>query len=380
MNEKYKFKLGRDYESRNQSAIDDLTNQYTNRQFSYDADTDAAYQDYAKMMRESGYKAMQDTVAHASALTGGYGNSYAATAGQQVYNDYAKQIGAAQADFYDRALANFNSEGNDLLSKIGVLENRENADRALWEEDYTRAWNEAEQRANHGDVSELAGLLDIDTATVQKSLGYGEITPEIEQGLIDALNNENGDEYLRSLVAAGYDTENLVEMAKRLQYTGKINKDLNFEEDKEAKGDYKYKITYTDKPKIDHDAFVVKESVNKSVEGEKFSKKAGGKFHIARKAAHKDTNNTLANPSSYGGDDGKENWYLEFGKELEDDDSVYTPLINSGKSGVVLYNDVLYYIDGDKVLTIQARAEHVDDYNKLLKFMKDIYWQQNETN
>lgn len=132
----YKYKRGEQYESRNRGTIENLSQQYADRSFEYDPNTDKAYQDYANMMRESGAKAMADTMGKATAASGGYDNSYAVTAGQQVYNDFAREIGAAQDDFYNQALARFETEGNILLNKLSMAEQKEARDKANWEEDY----------------------------------------------------------------------------------------------------------------------------------------------------------------------------------------------------------------------------------------------------
>ena len=66
----------------------DLDSVYSNIKnygdFSYDVNSDALYQQYANQYIQQGKMAMQDTIGQASAMTGGYGNSYAATAGNQA--------------------------------------------------------------------------------------------------------------------------------------------------------------------------------------------------------------------------------------------------------------------------------------------------------
>ena len=54
--------------------------------FTYDMNEDMLYQQYKDSYTRQGKLAMQDTMGQAAALTGGYGNSYATTAGQQTYN------------------------------------------------------------------------------------------------------------------------------------------------------------------------------------------------------------------------------------------------------------------------------------------------------
>ena len=58
------------------------------KNFSYDADKDKLFSQYKNSYEKSGRTAMRDTMGNAASLTGGYGNSYAVTAGQQAYNSY----------------------------------------------------------------------------------------------------------------------------------------------------------------------------------------------------------------------------------------------------------------------------------------------------
>ena len=63
---------------------DNLNNILNRKQFSYDANKDTLYNQYKDMYTRNGQTAMQDTMGNAALLTGGYGNSYATTAGQQA--------------------------------------------------------------------------------------------------------------------------------------------------------------------------------------------------------------------------------------------------------------------------------------------------------
>lgn len=100
--------------------VDRLQEEYATRKFSYDPAADAGYQEYARLVTEEGKKAMEDTVGKASALTGGYGNSYAATAGAQVYADHVKEAAAARHDFRARAREEFDAENADILNRLAM--------------------------------------------------------------------------------------------------------------------------------------------------------------------------------------------------------------------------------------------------------------------
>lgn len=162
--------LATEGKSKTQRQIDQLTDQYTSRgPFSYDPAADAGYQSYVNMMKANGEAAMRDTMAKAASLTGGYGNSYAVAAAQGAYNDYLREADAAQGEFYDRALAKYNAEGNELLNRLSLLQGQEDAAyQREWNEnernyqreqaEYEKAWNEAVLKEQYGDPSSLFAL------------------------------------------------------------------------------------------------------------------------------------------------------------------------------------------------------------------------------
>ncbi len=102
--------------------LQDLYNQIVNRdKFSYDVNSDALYQQYKDQYVQQGKMAMQDTMGQAAALTGGYGSSYAQGVGQQAYQGYLQQLNDRVPELYDRALAKYNQEGQDMLNQYAML-------------------------------------------------------------------------------------------------------------------------------------------------------------------------------------------------------------------------------------------------------------------
>lgn len=92
-------------------------NQYENRDpFSYDFNSDALYQLYRDQYTQQGQLAMMDAMGQAASLSGGYGNSYAQTAGQMAYNQQLNQLNAIIPELYDRAYGIYQQEGQDLLN------------------------------------------------------------------------------------------------------------------------------------------------------------------------------------------------------------------------------------------------------------------------
>ena len=118
-----------EYQSTWQGQMDELMNQILNRKpFEYDVNSDALYQQYKDQYMLQGQQAMMDTMGQAAALTGGYGNSYAQTAGQQIYQGYLQQLNDKIPDLYQLALNKYQLEGNALADQYAMLGAREDQD------------------------------------------------------------------------------------------------------------------------------------------------------------------------------------------------------------------------------------------------------------
>lgn len=110
------------YESQYGNQINGLVDKIGSRKFEFDMNTDALYQQYAQQYKMLGNQAMQDTMANATALSGGYNNSYAQTAGQQAYNSYLQQLNEIVPDIYAQERSNYDSETNELYNQASLLQ------------------------------------------------------------------------------------------------------------------------------------------------------------------------------------------------------------------------------------------------------------------
>ena len=151
--------------NKNYPSATDTINQYGSQQFSYNPETDANYQAYLKLARENAGLAMQDTVAKASAMTGGYSNSNAQLAGQKVYNQHLSEAEGRVGDYYAMALNAFNTNQDTLLNKINLAWQQEDRKiaaqdrlRALQLETQDRLRENALLKAEYGDYSGLTDL------------------------------------------------------------------------------------------------------------------------------------------------------------------------------------------------------------------------------
>ncbi len=111
------------------NKLTDTMNAIENRQpFSYDVNGDALYQQYKDQYVNQGKMAMMDTMGQAATMTGGYGNSYAQSVGQQAYQGYLQQLTDKIPELYQLAYDKYNREGDELynrLSSYGSLYNTE---------------------------------------------------------------------------------------------------------------------------------------------------------------------------------------------------------------------------------------------------------------
>ena len=100
-----------------QNQYEQAYNALANRgKFNYSQSKDPLYQQYEDMYTRNAKLAMQDTVGQISALTGGYGNSYAETAGQAMYNQAMAGLNEKSLELYNAAMDRYNMEGQQLAN------------------------------------------------------------------------------------------------------------------------------------------------------------------------------------------------------------------------------------------------------------------------
>lgn len=152
------------YQSQWQSGLNEAMDKILNREkFSYDLNGDALYQQYKDRYVQQGKQAMMDTMGSASSLTGGYGNSWAQSAGQQTYHGYLQGLNDKVPELYQMALDKYNMEGQDLLNRYGLLSDREDKDygryvdalnRFLAERDFLTDRYDTERNYDYGKYSD----------------------------------------------------------------------------------------------------------------------------------------------------------------------------------------------------------------------------------
>ena len=105
-----------------------LDNIIKQKDFKYDFNADALYQNYKNQYEQAGKQAMLDTQAATSALTGGFGSSYGASAGSQAYQQYLTQLNDKMPELYQMALQKYQMDADkmyDQLSAVSAQDDRE---------------------------------------------------------------------------------------------------------------------------------------------------------------------------------------------------------------------------------------------------------------
>lgn len=158
-----------------------------NTPFSYDVANDPLYQQYANQYAQMGNLAMQDTIGNASALTGGYGNSWAATVGNQAYQGYLQQLAGKVPELYQQAYNQYLQEGQNLQSQLALTQGLHND-----------AWQNYLQQQQFGQsqqqnaFAQVTAMLEMGMMPSAELLGLAGMTEEQAQEYINQHHNNGG--------------------------------------------------------------------------------------------------------------------------------------------------------------------------------------------
>ena len=203
-----------------QAQLDETLNQILNRKdFSYDLNGDALYQQYKDQYMLQGQQAMMDTMGQAAAMTGGYGNSYAQTVGQQAYNSHIQQLGNRIPELYSLALSKYQNEGDALLDRYSALL----AERDFAEDQrrYDQEWEQKYGGSSGGsggsggytgnpapspDAEEPVEEATEDPGKQESAPNYDTIAYNVNQYIKNGASDKEIKAYLNSAYRAGYIT------------------------------------------------------------------------------------------------------------------------------------------------------------------------------
>ena len=111
-----------EFSSSYDEQITELYNKIVSREpFKYDPMSDSLYGQYREQYAQMGRMAMRDSMGKATALTGGYGSSYAQKVGQQEYDEYLQKLGEVMPELYAAAYQRYKDQGESLESQYQIL-------------------------------------------------------------------------------------------------------------------------------------------------------------------------------------------------------------------------------------------------------------------
>ena len=194
------------YSSQWQSQINQDLNQIMNRDpFSYNFNDDALYQQYKDIYTQMGLMSMMDTMGQAAAMTGGYGNSYAQTVGQQAYNQQLSELNNIIPELYQMAYDRYTAEGDQLYKQYGMLMDQENLDYNRYLDSYNQWASKLDYTA--GQVNSMAA------DEYNKWLdGYNQKMDEYDIAMDEYLRGVGDQETAASLMAGVGDYGRVAEM------------------------------------------------------------------------------------------------------------------------------------------------------------------------
>lgn len=195
----------------NQEYLDNVMKDILGRKdFSYDLNGDALYQQYKDKYIQQGKMAMQDTMGQAAAMTGGYGNSYAATVGNQAYQASLENLNDIVPELYQMAYDKYNQEGQDLYNQYGLLSNEKDREYAMQMDEYNRLtdslnyYSDEENNIFNRKYGEWSDNRNYDTNQYwnETNFGYGKYRDEVsdwenERSFLEAQRQFNEQQALR---------------------------------------------------------------------------------------------------------------------------------------------------------------------------------------
>ena len=216
------------------TQLEELYNKIVNReQFKYDVNGDALYQQYAQQYSQNGKMAMLDTIGQASAMTGGYGNSYATTAGNQAYNAYMQDLNAVIPELYGMALDRYNEEGDQLMQEYAMLGDMADDEYGKYMDSLNQYWQNVSYLKDEADNAYNRGRDNWYTA---QQLEIDADERAYQRGLDDYTKQENAYEKLANLITSTGHTPTAEELKAAGMSAGEAQSYANYYKNQQSKG------------------------------------------------------------------------------------------------------------------------------------------------
>lgn len=206
------------YQNSYAPQIKDLYDKVMNRgEFKYDVNNDPMYQQLRGAWENAGKMAMEDTIAQATGLSGGYGNSFAQATGQQQYNQHMQQFAGMLPEMRSQAYQEWMTQGDAMTNQLAMaqklaamederfrnevsdLRNSQQMQMAQRESAFNQAMAMIQAGMTPGDdLMAMAGLTEADVAAYKQQLQGGSgngsgkgnsLAGILQRGVIRGLNN-----------------------------------------------------------------------------------------------------------------------------------------------------------------------------------------------
>lgn len=205
-------------EKRNREYLDAI-DEIRNNKFAYDYTDDPLYEIYKNIYTRQGNEARENTLADASALTGGLPSSYAITAAQQAQNQYMQKIAdiipaleqaayekyangqSMQLDYLDRMANDINNAYSMYRDNISDQYTYNRAKRADYENDRNYDYQIAQDEQDYAkwlaqfEESKRQALVDEAIARGQLSVSQGNLALSQAKFQYEKENGGSGSEY-----------------------------------------------------------------------------------------------------------------------------------------------------------------------------------------
>lgn len=188
-------------------------------QFTYDLNGDMLYQQYKDRYQNMGKQAMMDTMGNATALTGGYGSSYASTAGNQAYQQYLQQLNDIVPDLYRQAYDRYAQEGNDMLNQYNMAYGQYRDAMGDWESERSFANTDYWNKYN-ADYSDYQNMLNYWNQMAQQEQNTFYTERDYAYNLAMAIIGERKMPSDEILAAAGLTQADAIQLGARVSSGG----------------------------------------------------------------------------------------------------------------------------------------------------------------
>lgn len=147
--------------------------------FKYDVNADGLYQQIKDNYIKQGRQAMMDTQGQSAALTGGYGNSYGAMAGQQAYQESLGNLAGMIPELQQIAWQQYQQGQDDQRNNLEAMSKLDAQEYARW----------ADEQAAY---QELLKTMPV----TARSVGPGANWSPDMSGIINAMNKNNASKFV----------------------------------------------------------------------------------------------------------------------------------------------------------------------------------------